>query len=145
MPLFRSYSPPPPAPQMPLTRAPQYNEEAAPSSTIFSNRSPERLRAESVTGSYSRNDSREPRSRRGLLRRHSSDSVPLDRRIPPASHPPPSHGFGGSTLGHRQTSRHAVGQGTPMQRHGGHVHDRPLLAAREKVRIAEMAERNADK
>ena len=144
MPLFRTYSPPPPAPQMPLTRAPRYNEEAASPSTIFSNRSPERLRAESVTGSYSRNDSREPRSRRGLFRRHSSDSVPSDRRIPPASHPPPSHRVGGSTLGHRQTSRHAMGLGTPTQGHRGHVHDKPLLAARGKVRLAEMAERSAD-
>lgn len=144
MPLFRTYSPPRRAPQMPLTRAPQYNEEAASSSTIFSNRSPERLRAESVTGSYPRNDSHESRSRRGLLRRRSSDSVPSDRRFPPASHPPPSHGFGGSTLGHQQTSRRAVGWGTPRRGHGGHVHDRPLLAAREKVRLAELAERSAD-
>ena len=136
---------------MPLTRAPQYNEEAAPRSTIFSNRSPERLRAESVTGSYSSEGSRgalviqpPPRSRRGLFRRHSSDSVPSDRRISPAPHPPPSRGLGGSTLGHRQTTKHAVGGGALMRGHGGHVHDRSLLAAREKVRLAEMAERGAD-
>ena len=131
---------------MPLTRAPQYNEEAAPRSTIFTNRSPERLRAESVTESYSSEGSRgalvtqpPPRSRRGLFRRHSSDSVPSGRRTPSVPHPPPSRGLGGSTLEHRKTTKHAVGGG-----HGGHVHDRSLLAAREKVRLAEMAERGAD-
>ena len=118
MPLFRTHSPPPPTPRMPLTRAPQYNEEAAPRSTIFTHRSPERLRAESVTGSYSSNDSHgalvtqpPPRSRRGLFRRHSSDSVLSDRRLSPAPHPPPSRGLGGSTLEHRETTKHAVSGG----------------------------------
>ena len=136
---------------MPLTRAPQYNEEATPRSTIFTNRSPERLRAEPATESYSSEDSRgalviqaPPRSKRGLFRRHSSDSVPSDRRISSALHPPPSRGLGGSTLEHRQTNKYAVGGGELMQGHGGHVHDRSLLAAREKVRLAEMAERGAD-
>ena len=31
-----------------------------------------------------------------------------------------------------------------MRDHGGHVHDRSLIAAREKVRLEEMAERGAD-
>ena len=64
-------------------------------STIFTNRSPESLQAEPVTESYSSEDSRRalviqppPRSRRGMFRRHSSDSVPSDRRISSALIPP---------------------------------------------------------
>jgi hypothetical protein len=152
MPLFgRTHSPPRPAPQMLLTRAPQYNEEAASHSTIFTNRSPERLRAGSVAGAYSSNDSRgalmtqpPPRSRGGLLRRHSSDSVPSARRPAPAPPPPPSRGPGGSTLGHRPTVGHSAGGASLVRNHVGKVHDRSLLAAREKVRFAEMAERSAD-
>jgi len=136
---------------MPLTRAPQYNEEAAPRSTMFTHRNPERLRPESMTGSYFSDDSRgapvtqpSPRRRGGLFRRHSSDSVPSDRRIAPVPHPPPSRGLGGSTLEHRPTVSHAAGGGALMRGHRGHVHDKSLLAAREKVRLAETAERGAD-
>lgn len=118
---------------------------------MFTNHSPERLRAESVPGSYFSNDSRRglvtqpsPRSRGGLLRRHSSDSMPSNRRITPAPHPPPSRGLGGSTLAPRSTAGHTAGGGTIMRGHKSQVHDKSLLAAREKVRLAEMAERGAD-
>ena len=150
MPLFgRAHSPPRPAPQMPLTRAPQYNEAAAPRSTIFTHRSPERLRAETMTGAFSSHDSRRagvtqpsPRGRRGMLRRHSSDSISSDRRIAPP--PPPSRGLGGSTLGHRPTTAHTAGGVTLMRGNGGQMHDKSLFAAHEKVRLAVMAERSAD-
>lgn len=149
MPLFRTPSPPRPTAQVPLTRASQYNEEAAPRSTMFTNHSPERLRAESVTGSYF-NDSRgalvtqpPPRSRGGLFRRHSSDSVPSNRRISPAPHPP-SRGHGCSTLAHQPTAGHTAGGRTIVRRHRGQMHDKSLLAALEKVRLAEMAEHGAD-
>ena len=134
---------------MPLTRAPQYNEEAAPPGAIFTNYNPERLRAESVTGSYGSRGAlvpqSPPRSRGGLFRRHSSDSVPSNSRIVSAPHPPPSLSLGGSTLAHQPTARHTAGGGTIARGYKGQVHDKRLLAAREKVRLAEMAERGADR